>query len=100
MGFEYKILVDLTEQQSLELQCLILELPNFSRKPYEENNFIEFRHSDNVNLQWMPNLRLLFESDGIYICNHSTLAIWDDIKVIKYYLDINHLTYRIFDYSD
>ncbi len=100
MGFEYKILVDLTPQQSLELQSLILEHPHFSRKPYKENDFIEFRHPDNDNPNSMPNLHLLFEADGIYICNNSITPIWNDLQIIKSYLEIHHLSYNIFDYSD
>jgi len=100
MGFEYKILVDLTPQQSLKLQCLILEHPHFRQKPYAGNDFIEFRHPDNDNPNWMPNLYLLFETDGIYICHNSISSIWSDLQIIKNYLDIHHLSYHIFDYSD
>ena len=100
MGFEYKILVDLTAQQSSELQCLILEHPHFCRKPYAGNDFIEFRHPENNNPKWMPNLNLLFENDGIYICNNSITPIWNDLQMIRSYLENHDLTYRIFDYSD
>ncbi|MBP5992956.1 MAG: hypothetical protein KA518_03350 [Acinetobacter sp.] len=100
MGFEYKILVDLTQQQSLELQNLILEQPCFSRKSDFKYDYIEFRHPNNLDQKYMPNLRLLFEADGIYICNNSTTSIWDDLTIIRNHIETNHLTYRIFDYSD
>lgn len=100
MGYEYKIIVDLTPNQSLKLQNLILKQPLFSRKPYKENDFIEFRSSDNNNSDWMPNLYLLFETDGIYICNNSIAPIWHDLQLIKDYLESHDLSYRIIDYSD
>ena len=100
MGFEYKIIVDLTPQQSLDLQGILLRQIGFSRKPYLENDYIEFRHQNNLNPKYMPNLTLLFETDGIYVCNYSITPIWDDLQIIKNYLKKNHFTYRIFDYSD
>jgi len=100
MSYEYKILVNLTPQQSLELQNLILKQPNFSRKPYLENDFIELRYPENSNPKELPTLYLLFETDGIYICNNSISSIWNDLQTIKSYLKEHHLSYSIFDYSD
>lgn len=100
MGFEYKILVDLTPQQALDLQGILLRQIGFSRKPYKENDFIEFRHPENDNPNWMPNLTLLFETDGLYVCNYSITPIWEDLHTIKNYLEQHHLTFHIHAYSD
>jgi hypothetical protein len=100
MGFEYKILVELSTKQSLKLQQILLQQIGFYRKPYLGHEYIEFRCLENSDPNYMPNLRLLFEIDGIYICNNSITSIWHDLHMIKKYLENNHLKYRIFDYSD
>ncbi len=100
MGFEYKILVDLTPQQSLELQYLILEHPHFRRKPYQENDFFEFRHPDHDNPDWMPNLKLLFEHDGIYICRYDHPELWRNLQLIQTYLQQHALVFTEVDYSE
>ena len=97
MGYEYRILVELSEKQSLKVQQILLQQIGFYRKPYLEYEYIEFRSPENSDPKYMPNLRLLFEIDGIYILNNSNLNHWYGIESIKLFMSHEQLSFKILD---
>lgn len=99
MGFEYKIITKLTEEQENDLSKLFTGNVFFHKRyAYEGHDFFEFRKPSNPGK--LPNIMIAFETDGIYICQYGTSHLWTDLEEIKGYLDENQITFKILDYSD
>lgn len=99
MGFEYKIEADFTAGQLQEITDLLERNPYFEKKyNFQGKENRQFRHPENK--AEMPNLIIIFEIDGIYICQFGTSYLWTWLEVLKSYLDSNEITYIIIDYQE
>ncbi|MCT2407777.1 hypothetical protein NZD88_09530 [Chryseobacterium antibioticum] len=99
MGFEYKITAKFTGKQITEIQYLFENDKTFDKK-YEFNNktFWDFRQPGNNGT--MPNISIIFENDGIYICQYSSSYVWKDLDLLKTYIENENIEYEIIDYQD
>lgn len=99
MGFEYKLKAKLTEKQTAEIQDL-LESSDLFEKKYEYANqlFRDFRHAENTGQ--LPNISIIFENDGIYICQYTSSYVWTDLDALKIYVEKEQIAYEIIDYQD
>ncbi|MBB5638494.1 hypothetical protein HDE68_004423 [Pedobacter cryoconitis] len=73
--------------------------PYFEKKydfPGKENR--QFRHPENKDE--MPNLIIIVETDGLYICHFSTFYLWTWLEVLKNYLDSLGIGYTLIDYQE
>lgn len=99
MGFEYKIKTKLTDKQTSEIQDLLESFALFEKKyEYAHQLFWDFRHKENTGK--MPNMSIIFEEDGIYICQYGSSYMWTDLNELKSYMEKEHIAYDILDYQD
>lgn len=99
MGFEYKLKTKLTNQQTAEIQDLLENLAIFEKKyEYAHQLFWDFRYSENTGK--IPNISIIFEKDGIYICQWSSSYIWTDLQELKNYLEKEQIAYDLIDYQE
>ncbi len=99
MGFEYKIVTKLTDNQAEDIFTL-LELNVFFDKkyPFDNKEFWDFRHPENKGR--MPNITLTIEQDGIYICQNSSPYLWSDLDTLKNFIEQENIEHIIIDYSE
>ncbi|MFD2562917.1 hypothetical protein [Aquimarina rubra] len=45
-------------------------------------------------------MSIIFENDGIYICQYNASYVWTELEELKHYLDDKSVTYTIIDYQD
>lgn len=99
MGFEYKLKTKLTDQQTSEIKDLLENLALFDKKyEYAHQLFWDFRHVENTGK--IPNISIIFEEDGIYICQWNSSYVWADLAELKNYIENKQITYEIIDYQD
>ncbi len=99
MGYEYKILAKFTEKQAKDILTLLEKNDLFDKKYYLNNQeFRDFRRSENK--AEMPDLFLIFELDGIYICQNSSSYIWQGLEGLKKYIETEKIDYEILDHSE
>lgn len=99
MGFEYKIQAKLTPQQSNEIAQILTKNDYFERKYWvNEQLFWDFRHPDNRGA--LPNVSLIIESDGVYVCQWSTAEVWQYFDELKMYLHSQNIPIQIIDYQE
>lgn len=99
MGFEYKIKADFTARQLQEIGGLLERNLYFEKKyNFQGKENRQFRHPENKGQT--PNLIILFETDGIYICQFGTSYLWTWLEALKHYLDSNEISYLITDYQE
>lgn len=99
MGFEYKLKTKLTDRQTIEIQNLLENAHLFDKKyEFEHTLFWDFRHSENNGK--IPNISIIFENDGIYICQYSSSYLWTDLDELKNYIEKEHIQYETIDYQD
>lgn len=98
MGFEYKLRVKLTNKQTSEIQFLLLDNITFDKKyKFDNKEFWEFREAENIGK--LPNINIVFENDGIYICQYSTSYLWTNLDKLKNYIESNKIKYKLIDYQ-
>lgn len=99
MGFEYKLRIELTDKQTNEIQDLFVKSNEFDKK-YELNNkvFWDFRKAENKGE--IPNISVIFEEDGIYICQYYTSYLWSGLDDLKKYIECIKIECEIIDYQD
>jgi len=82
MGYEFKILVELSERERGRIALLLRRKEHFRGEvDLEHVHFFEF--STRVQMTRMPDTSLSFEADGIYVCQYSGSDVWhglDDLK--------------------
>lgn len=99
MGYEYKIAAKLTDKQVADIQDILVKSRFFDQKnEFTHKVFWDFRHPDNKGK--MPNIHIVFENDGIYVCQNSAPYIWTDLVGLKEYLDKEIADYTIIDYDE
>lgn len=99
MGFEYKLKTKLTDQQTAEIQHLLENSVLFEKKyEYAHQLFWDFRYAENTGK--LPNMSIIFEEDGIYICQWSSSYVWTDLDELKNYIKKEQIAYEIIDYQD
>ncbi|AZB10941.1 hypothetical protein EG344_19935 [Chryseobacterium sp. G0162] len=99
MGFEYKLKTKLTDQQTTEIQDLLESSDLFEKKyEYAYQVFRDFRHAENTGK--MPNISIIFEDDGVYICQYGSSYVWKDLDELKNYIEKEQIAYKIIDYQD
>lgn len=99
MGFEYKIRAKLTPQQISEIEQILSKNDYFEQKYWvKEQLFWDFRHSDNH--EKLPNVSLIIESDGVYICQWSAVEVWHYLDELKNYLHSQNIPIQIIDYQE
>lgn len=99
MGFEYKLKTKLTDKQIIEIQELLENSALFEKKyEYAQQMFWDFRHPENTGK--MPNISIIFEEDGIYICQYGSSYVWKDLDELKNYIKDEQITYEFIDYQD
>lgn len=99
MGFEYKLKTKLTKEQTDEIQKLLANNIFFDKKYlFDNKEFWEFRHTDNDGE--LPNTNIIFESDGIYICQYAASYVWTGIEMLKEYLKCHTIDYQLIDYQE
>jgi hypothetical protein len=98
MGFEYKIKADFNTGQIQEITDL-LERNSYFEKKYDflGKETRQFRHPENKGQA--PNLMIIFEADGLYICHFSTSYLWTWLEALKSYLDCSGIGYTTIDYQ-
>jgi hypothetical protein len=97
MGFEYKLTVKLTAKQTEEIQDLLIKKIAFEKK-YNLGGKEYFNFKNAVNNSEMSNITIMFEEDGIYICQYNSANLWTDIGLLKYYMEGNKINYEIMEY--
>lgn len=99
MGFEYKLKTKLTDRQITEIENLLESAHLFDKKyEFENKLFRDFRHAENKGK--IPNISIIFENDGIYICQYSSSYLWTDLDELKNYMEKEHIQYETIDYQD
>lgn len=99
MGFEYKLKTKLTDQQTTEIQNLLESSALFEKKyEYAHQLFWDFRHAENLGK--IPNISIMFEEDGIYICQWSSSYVWKDLDELKNYIENKQIEYGLIDYQE
>ena len=99
MGFEYKLKTILTDKQTNEIQDLLVDSITFDKKyKYDGKEFWDFKRPENNGK--MPNINIVFEEDGIYICQYGSSYLWTDIEYLKDYIENEKIEYKIIDYQD
>ncbi len=97
MGFEYKLKVKLTTKQTEEIQDLLIKNIAFEKKyNLEGKAYFYFKKAENNSE--MPNINIMFEEDGIYICQYNSANLWADISLLKNYLEGNNINFEIMEY--
>jgi len=99
MGYEYKIIAKFTENQVSEIRDLLVNSKTFEKQyEFENNTFLDFRRPENSGK--IPNISIIFENDGIYICQYGSSYLWTDLDQLKDYIENENIEYEIIDYSD
>lgn len=99
MGYEYKIIAKFTKKQVAEIRYLLVNSKTFEKQyEFENNIFLDFRRPENIGK--IPNISIIFENDGIYICQWGSSYLWTDLDQLKNYIEDENIEYRIIDYSD
>ncbi len=79
MGYEYKIMLSVTDE---EREGLI--------------DFIEQLNSKNVSLaRHAPSVTLQQDDDGLYICQFVSSNVWQGLEALREYLAERKLKYRV-----
>jgi hypothetical protein len=98
MGFEYKLSTKVTDTQTTEIQHLLEASTTFEKKyNFEKKILWNFRHPENTGK--MPDMSIIFENDGIYICQYGSTYIWKDLDMLKSYKENNNMKYDIIDFQ-
>ena len=99
MGHEYKLLMQPTLAQHKALVTLLESHSFFHRRyHYAGQEIREFRHPDNHGK--MPNLCVIFEPDGLYICQNGAPYPWQHLGALKSYLAQVAIAYSVLDYNE
>lgn len=99
MGYEYKIITKFTEKQVAEIRDLLVNFKTFEKQyEFENNTFLDFRRPENSGK--IPNISIIFENDGIYICQYGSSYLWTDLDQLKDCIENENIEYKIIDYSD
>ena len=99
MGFEYKLRTKLTNKQTNEIQDILVDNITFDKKyKFDNREFWEFRKAENNGK--LPNINIVFENDGIYICQYGSSYLWTDLDKLKDYIERNKIEYEIIDYQE
>jgi hypothetical protein len=99
MGFEYKLIARITDKQVTEIQHLLENSELFDKKyEFDDKKFWDFRYPENSGK--MPNISIIFENEGIYICQWCSSYLWKDLDNLKKYIENENIEYKIIDYQD
>lgn len=99
MGFEYKIKAKFTAPQTTEIEHLLENSKTFDKKyEFDNKTFWDFRQPENLGK--IPNISLVFENNGIYVCQYSSTDIWTDLDKLKNYIQNEKIEYQILDYQE
>ncbi|MCS4300771.1 hypothetical protein [Chryseobacterium sp. BIGb0232] len=99
MGFEYKLKAKFTDKQTTEIQNLLKSSVLFEKKyEYAHQLFWDFRYMENTGK--IPNISIIFEEDGIYICQYGSSYVWKNLDELKNYIEKEQIKYQIIDYQD
>ena len=99
MGYEYKLKTKLTDKQTSEIQFLLVDNITFDKKyEFDNKEFWEFRRTENKGK--LPNINIVFENDGIYICQWGSSYLWTDLDKLKDYIESNKIEYELIDYQE
>jgi hypothetical protein len=80
-----------------EIQDLLIKKIAFEKKyNLEGKEYFNFKKA--VNNSEMSNITIMFEEDGIYICQYNSANLWTDIGLLKYYMEGNKINYEIMEY--
>ncbi|MBJ7428115.1 MAG: hypothetical protein JHD28_04040 [Bacteroidia bacterium] len=97
MGFEYKLKVKLTTKQTEEIQDLLIKSIAFEKKyNLEGKECLDFKKVENNSE--MPDITIIFEEEGIYICQYNSAYLWTDISLLKDYMKGNKINFEVIDY--
>lgn len=99
MGYEYKIITKLSNEQVKDISTLLERQSIFQKKHhFEDKEHWHFKKFDNNGK--MPSFFIIFETDGIYVCKNNTTQLWQDLEELKTYFETNQIHFYILDYSD
>ncbi|OCA79838.1 hypothetical protein BBH99_05170 [Chryseobacterium contaminans] len=99
MGFEYKLKAKFTDKQTSEIQNLLGNSDLFEKKhEYAHQLFWDFRYAENTGK--IPNISIIFEKDGIYICQWGSSYAWTDLDELKNYIENEQIEYELIDYQE
>ncbi|GFD83789.1 hypothetical protein KUL118_66510 [Tenacibaculum sp. KUL118] len=99
MGFEYKLRSILTNKQINDIQFLLLDNITFDKKyKFDNKVFWEFREAENNGK--LPNVTIVFENDGIYICQYGSSYLWTNLDKLKDYIKSNKIEYQPINYQE
>lgn len=98
MGYEYKIMTKLTDRQLSEVQGLLMDNNTFDNK-YEFNNEIWWEFRQPANSGKMPNCSVVFQDDGIYICQYLSPYLWESLDNLKDYMENNIVEFTLMSYD-
>ncbi|MGX7666735.1 hypothetical protein [Flavobacterium pedocola] len=96
MGFEYKIVTRLTAEQVKTIKNIVQNEKTFDKK-YECNGQEIWELRKDTNKGKMPNTGIIFEADGIYICQYESPHPFAYLDKLKNYLDNENITYQLSD---
>lgn len=90
MGFEYRVLTTLSNQQYQEIENILEQHALFDKKySLEHVQYWDFRHRENKH--GMPDFTIAFEDNGLYICKHTNPNLWHDLTELKDYFASNNI---------
>jgi hypothetical protein len=48
----------------------------------------------------MPHISVIFEVDGIYVCQNGSLDLWQYLEDLKKYITLEKVEFKIIDYDE
>ena len=94
MGHEYRIIASLTAKQAEAIGSLLEHSEHFSGKyMYSGKEILEFRHPDNKGE--MPDLHIISEADGLYVCQNVSWNLWTHLDFLKQHLEEQQIPYEV-----
>lgn len=98
MGNEYKIKAVLSAADREAITGMLEKHQHFNRKINTGDNFIyEFQDMDS-NTGPMPDVSLIFETDGIYCCRYNGAPPLKSFEMLLAYLEKSGIGFQIVSY--
>lgn len=98
MGCEYNIKAVLSAADRKAITDLLENHPHFNRKINTRDNFIYEFQDMNSNTGPMPDVSLIFESDGIYCCRYDGAPPLKSFEILHSYLEKSGIGFQIISY--
>ena len=99
MGFEFKVISNLTANEINDIH-LLLDNNELLEKKYEFENKLFWDLKNYESKSDMPDTTITIEQNGIYICQYLSSYLWTNVDNLKNYFEKEVKEFKVDKYED